>query len=244
MWPRQRAERKSREIGTESFRPGGRAGGIYRSVPAPSGNDTPHNFAVSGLYELPLGRNKPWVKSNPAGRRLLGGWQVQWILGYQSGRPIGITGAEYSGLAVKPIRHSWVTTPSGVSVMTWFNTYNITKDGAYSAANTLPKTLEEALAAGSPFYQRKPNQLNGAPLRFSALRTPTVPQPNLSLLKDTKILGERATLQFRAESFNTTNSPLFGGPNTDVNNRELFGTVSASQLQFPRNIQFALKLLF
>ncbi len=67
---------------------------------------------------------------------------------------------------------------------------------------------------------------------------------NLSVIKDTRVLGERGMLQFRAEAFNFTNSPLLYGPSTDVNNRELFGTVRAAQQQFPRNIQIALKLLF
>ncbi len=213
---------------------------------APADIDTPHNLAFSGLYELPVGPNKFLLAgvTNLAARKLLSNWQVQWVFTYYSGRPIAITGAEYSGVPLKGVNHQWVTTPSGSPVLTWFNTYNIGKDGSYSAGTGLPKTLEEAVAIGSPFYQRKPNQPSGAPLRLSALRAATVPQLNLSVIKDTKLAGERMTLQFRAESFNFTNSPLLYGPTTDVNNRELFGTVRAAQQQFPRNVQLGLKLLF
>jgi hypothetical protein len=213
---------------------------------APADIDTPHNLAFTGLYELPFGPNRLLFRNvaSPVARKIVSGWQVQWIFTYLSGRPIGVTGAEYSGVPLRGVKHDWVLTPSGSPVLTWFNTYNIRPDGGYSAANGLPRTIEEAIAAGSPFYQRKPNQPSGAPLRFSALRTPTVPQMNLSIIKDTKVIGERARLQFRAEAFNFTNSPLFYAPTTDVNNREIFGTARAAQQQFPRQVQVALKLLF
>lgn len=49
-------------------------------------------------------------------------------------------------------------------------------------------------------------------------------------------------LQFRAEFFNFINTPVFGGPNTSVNNRN-FGRITA-QANAPRQIQFGLKLLW
>ena len=66
---------------------------------------------------------------------------------------------------------------------------------------------------------------------------------NLSLFKTFK-LTERYNLQFRAESFNVANHPIFGNPQTSFGNAN-FGKVTAMAGTYaPRQIQFALKLLF
>jgi hypothetical protein len=54
---------------------------------------------------------------------------------------------------------------------------------------------------------------------------------------------ERVTVEFRAEVFNATNSPIYAGPTTSVTS-PLFGVVAISQQNFPRNMQFALRLKF
>src|SRR5205814_10240783 len=69
---------------------------------------------------------------------------------------------------------------------------------------------------------------------------------NMSLFKTFK-LTENYNLQFRAESFNVANHPIFGNPN--VNNPG-FGNANFGKITMvagtyaPRQIQFALKLLF
>jgi hypothetical protein len=66
-------------------------------------------------------------------------------------------------------------------------------------------------------------------------------------------ITERVNLQFRAESFNLLNTPTFSNPNATVNydsNGVGEYTGSAGQISSttaaasPRQIQFALKLLF
>jgi hypothetical protein len=56
-------------------------------------------------------------------------------------------------------------------------------------------------------------------------------------LKDKKI-----TAQLRIECFNLFNTPQFNGPNTSVTSAA-FGQVT-SQYNDPRDLQFALKILF
>jgi hypothetical protein len=66
---------------------------------------------------------------------------------------------------------------------------------------------------------------------------------NLSLFKTFRIT-ESMNLQFRAESFNTPNHPVFGNPNATFGNTN-FGTITQTAGSYsPRQIQFALKLLF
>jgi len=54
-------------------------------------------------------------------------------------------------------------------------------------------------------------------------------------------VGERVTLQFRAESFNVANHPNFGLPIADMASRN-FGQVLLAGP--PRLMQFALKAIF
>jgi len=55
------------------------------------------------------------------------------------------------------------------------------------------------------------------------------------------VITERARLQFRAEFFNLTNTPAFGGPVTNIQAATAGQVLSAGE---PRDIQFALKLSF
>lgn len=54
-------------------------------------------------------------------------------------------------------------------------------------------------------------------------------------------LRERASLQFRAEFFNSTNTPAFGAPVSNIQSATVGQILSAGE---PRDIQFALKLSF
>jgi hypothetical protein len=81
------------------------------------------------------------------------------------------------------------------------------------------------------------------PPRFSGnINTPAVPQLHLAIEKITNI-GERYSLKFRAESFNLTNTPLRPPPSTTFPSTT-FGVLPASQYNFPRIVQLALKLNF
>ncbi len=78
--------------------------------------------------------------------------------------------------------------------------------------------------------------------RFPDIRNPAEPQFNASIEKTIR-LSERYSMLIRAEGFNITNTPMYGGPNTDFNNPS-FGVVPADQQNFPRFFQFAAKFIF
>lgn len=73
-------------------------------------------------------------------------------------------------------------------------------------------------------------------------RTPYQRNIDLAVLRSFSI-KEWSTLQFRAEFFNLTNTPNFGGPITNVAAGGAFGLIT-STTNNPRIIQFALKYVF
>ena len=76
---------------------------------------------------------------------------------------------------------------------------------------------------------------------LSILRAPGLANLDVSLFKNFRIY-ESVRLQFRVESFNTMNHPQFSLPNTAIGSSSA-GVIS-TQANLPRDIQFALKLLF
>jgi hypothetical protein len=92
------------------------------------------------------------------------------------------------------------------------------------------------------YTQFPSNTLRTLPDRFSDIRQHQRPQVNAALEK-TFSITERYRLQFRAEAFNLTNTPIRGNPETDFNNQN-FGMLPKSQLNFPRFFQLAGKFYF
>jgi hypothetical protein len=185
-----------------------------RDERSPSGLDQTHRLILNGVYALPFYSDQ----RGPVGH-VLGGWQVGVIASLYSGSPLGITsavnGTFSQGGGQRP---NWNGVNPGIGnpvPSRWFDTSVFSNPPAYQFGNT-------------------PRTFNGA-------RGDATHNFDLSLIKDTRIL-EKLTLQFRAEAFNLTNTPIFAPPNTTFGS-PAFGTVS-SQANQPRVLQFALKLLF
>ncbi len=80
------------------------------------------------------------------------------------------------------------------------------------------------------------------PDRFPDIRNPATKQLNLAFEKTTSI-GERYKFVIRGEAFNITNTPGYGGPNTDFNSTR-FGLLPDNQQNWPRLVQVAAKFFF
>jgi hypothetical protein len=66
-----------------------------------SNSDRPQHLVLHGLYELPFGPGKKLLSSdNPISRRLAGGWQVNWVVTYQSGAPLDFANPGANRLSV------------------------------------------------------------------------------------------------------------------------------------------------
>jgi hypothetical protein len=64
---------------------------------------------------------------------------------------------------------------------------------------------------------------------------------NLTLAKKVKV-GERATVEFRAASYNLLNHPVFSGPNTTLGS-VAFGTIG-NTANLPRQTEFMLRITY
>jgi hypothetical protein len=172
-------------------------------------------YVLSYVYELPFGKGKPYLNSGP-GSWILGGWQLGGVLSLLAGTPDGHTTTDTSNLGGAN-RGDLLRDPnlpsSERTIDRWFDTDAIVpgRDGEFDTAGR--------------------NLIVGPPLRnfdFSLSRRFVMP-------------WEGHSMQFRFESFNFTNTPAFGRPNTNVNSAAA-GTINSADE--PRRIQFGLKYVF
>jgi hypothetical protein len=186
--------------------------------------DQPQVFVASGTYELPIGPGKHFVNMKGPVGKVLGGWQMTWILSYASGTPLGIRGGPDPGLYGGGNRPNVV---SGADPLAFHG-------GKFDPAVDL--YLNRA-AFSSP----APYTIGNAPRYSSNIRGFGNKNESMGFLKQTNIT-EAVYIQFRAEFFNIFNRTVFGGPDTNINDVS-YGVVSG-QVNMPRLIQFGLKLYF
>jgi hypothetical protein len=197
-----------------------------------SDQDFPHRVSLSGIYELPFGKGRPWLaNSGSVVSRVVGGWQVSGIYSYQSGAPIGGT----NGWAPNNVPGSGliftgnfkdIALPSDQrTIERWFNT----DAGFVKAAN----------------QQRTARQVRTFPLRFSFLRGDDINNADLSVIKKTDI-REGKYVEFRAEFINAFNHPFFNTDQIVIDpTSAAFGRFnSQTQRNYARRIQMSLKFVF
>jgi hypothetical protein len=184
--------------------------------------DTPHRLILSGGWSLPFFKSH----SNAVLRQMLSGWDMNSIVTFQSGLPVAGPSSTFStGISARMDSRTNAR---------WFNTCTLTAAGVRQNC---------ASSSETPAFRIMPAYtLRTLSTYFSDIRTQRAPLADFSLFKTFKIY-EQMKLQFRAESFNITNSVWFAAPNTTVTSSS-FGVVTASQANDPRNVQLALKLVW
>ncbi|HEY3940595.1 MAG TPA: TonB-dependent receptor, partial [Bryobacteraceae bacterium] len=196
----------------------------------PSTFDVEFNNVTSLVYQIPFGKGRKFGShSNGVVDSLLGGWEVNTINTANSGLPINViytpsaandvTGRipDYRGEAV--MRPNLVGNPAGPSGPAMLDHY------FNATAFAVP-------SASSPFGSVARNSFRG----------PDFFQWDLGVNKNFRLpFLEGAALQFRSEFFNVLNHTNFGLPDQNINDAA-FGSIRSTFP--PRQIQFALKLLF
>jgi hypothetical protein len=198
-----------------------------------SGDDRPHRFVASGIWELPFGHGRHW--GNGWGgfvNGFLGDWQAQGIYQLQSGAPITWGNIFFQGDPSK-----------GFDL-------KVSSDRVDTTAYDLtPFYLPDSVARtnGQPFNDtriRLANNIRIFPSRIDGVRGQRINLWDLSLIKNIN-LTESVKLQIRGEFLNAFNHPIFGFDSNNFVNptRSDFGKIT-SQANLPRNVQIGLKLIF
>ncbi|MDX6464764.1 MAG: hypothetical protein QOE55_8461 [Acidobacteriaceae bacterium] len=214
---------------SETGFPGGSFGGTgiqdwdnLRAEWAVASFDTPQYFALNGIYELPFGQGKRFLNSNKVANYFVGGWQLNGITSAISGTPQEVFMAtntlfNYGGSQ----RANW-------------NGLNPSLSGKIS------NRLNEYFNVNY-FSQPAPFTYGNSPRMLGNLRSPGFIDTDLSGIKKIPI-HERISAEFRAEAFNLFNHPTFGPPDTTLGDGNT-GIIN-SQVNLPRQIQIALKILW
>lgn len=202
---------------------------------APSDFDVRHSFTLAVTYNFP----KPRVGS--VGRRVLRNWSLDAIARARTATPVNVV-----------VRSDVV----GEDLIVELQRPDLIPG--------VPVYLNDPTVAGGRRINRDafsvPAQLRQGTLRYNALRGFGMSQVDLALRRQFD-LGERITLQFKAEVFNVFNHPNFGNPVNTLNSN-LFGQSTQMlgrslgnggingglsplyQIGGPRSIQLALRLQF
>jgi hypothetical protein len=178
-------------------------------------------FLVDYMYKLPFFNHS----SNPFAKTLLGGWQLSGIVTAESGLPFNVTMAAntlgMSNYNNRPNEVSPVTYPGTVSE--FFSTASFAYDTAVCATTICS-------------FGNAPKNAVVGPGRNNF---------DTSLFKDFSGIKwwnpEGATLEFRAETFNTFNHTQFQSINTTYGS-SAFGNITSAY--DPRVNQLGLKFLF
>jgi hypothetical protein len=218
--------------------------------------DTPQSLVASFFYELPVGHGKAVLNKGGVVDRVVGGWYFSGVASYQSGQPTEVY-QNCSGTAGDVLfagcenygTNARVNVIPGVPQTNKghfnFATTPFFNPAAFSLVNTA--------GAGPLAFGNERRSLDGA--RAWGNRN-----EDLTLGKRTRLFGEKASIDFRAEFFNIFNRHIFqqpggsGGFATPLNTPFApagssgcpgpfacgFGAVTSTT--GPRTIQFGLKI--
>lgn len=191
--------------------------------------DIEHAISFSGTYDLPFGKGQPYMSSaNRVAEFVLGNWSTNYILTLDTGQPLTINCATSTGAGTGCYAlYTGINPYSGL--------HNVSQYYNPAAFQTPPVVTQVGQTNYAPLGGGN-TQVYGPPLRrldFSVFKTFPV--------------NERMRFEFRAESFNLTNTPAFSQPtNLDYLDTTNFGRITSTRdaPNDPRELQFALKFYF
>jgi hypothetical protein len=152
--------------------------------------DRTHNYALTTIYDLPIGPGRKWLTSGMGGK-ILGGWQLSTLFVAQSGVPLSITA-------------------SGTALNTPGTTAYANRNGDDNILGGLGAGL---LYFDPSVYSQPTAGTQGNMSRNSGPEGPGFWQLDGALFKRFTISGSKYA-EFRVDAFNVTNSVRWGNPNT------------------------------
>jgi hypothetical protein len=179
--------------------------------------DIRHRIAMQLTYAIPFGHNLHGAEG-----LALKGWHASSIFVWQTGEPFSVITSNTG------VTNTEINPPNNGSRTDWTGKWKISNP-------SIDKWFDTSAFSTSQISGRLGNEPR------NALFGPHFRHFDFSVNKDFK-LTESTSLQFRAESFNLTNTPNFDLPANDITAGN-FGTISNTRSD-PRQIQLALKLTF
>jgi hypothetical protein len=187
---------------------------------------------VAGTYDLPVGRGRQFGGSmNRAADLIVGGWVVNGFYTFQGGQP------------------TTITCPNATTADFGCSANVVSGQNIYAGPHNYTQWLNPSAFAQPPLATTI-GQTDYSPLGTSGIqqvRGPHFANLDSSILKNFNFT-ESTYLQFRAEAFNTTNTPPFAQPGqlnfTTSNFSNISVTKNSNQNNGARTLQLALKLAF
>lgn len=183
--------------------------------------DITHVLTASALWELPFGKGKMLSSGNSTVNYLIGGWQLNTIMSFRSGVPytLGVAG---------DIANTGNSNSSG-----FYERLNLVGDPTLADKTPAQWFNKSAFAVPAAFTYGNMGR--------NAMRADMGKNVDLSLFRRFPI-RERLLVEFRAEAFNLTNTPVWGTPVNNYSNAN-FGRV-LNIANTPRQLQLGLRLGF
>jgi hypothetical protein len=157
-----------------------------------------HVLNIRSIAELPFGTGRRWLNGGGLTSAIFGGWQLNNILSFRSGRPFSVTA-------------------SGTS---------LESPGSTQVADQVKDNVEILGGVGrgnsyfDPFAFAPVTEARFGNSGFNILDGPGVAQWDLGLFRQVTLAGRR-TLQVRVEAFNLTNRPQFNNPGSNRSSLQL-----------------------
>jgi len=189
---------------------------VFSRNRAQAGYNIPQMLQMGFVYELPMGKGKKYANSGVS-KWVLGGWQVNGVLASFQGRPFTVSAA--AGALNAP--------------------------GNAQTADQVKPVVEKvgAVGSGRQFFDAA---AFAAPIgvRFGTsgrniLRGPGVLNLDLGVFRKF-LITERVNLEFRAEAANSTNTPHFSNPSSNINGANFLQVTSA--LPDQRQVRLGLRM--
>ena len=216
---------------------------------AVSALDTPQSLVASFVYELPLGHGRRYLNGGGATDRVVGGWYVAGVGQYKSGQPTEVYGPCGGTAGDVLFAGCHFTGNARVNVAPGVSETNKSNFNPFTTPFWNPAAFTPAAAL----------TFGDEPRSLTAARGFGQRDEDFTLGKKTRIFGERALVDFRAEFFNIFNRHVFnvgagnlnspfiplGSPGCNGAGQHFacgFGALTGTQ--DPRQIQLALKIQF
>jgi Carboxypeptidase regulatory-like domain len=198
-------------------------------------NDEPQTLKISGTYELPIGPKKRFFPNHGITGQILGGWQVGWILDYESGTANGPgeNGSPFPNGFERPNRNPSV----GLSTANYSRVRDyFTKQGG---TGTGPSMFNPAAFTVTPTQY----VIGDAGRAYGGMRNSAFYNENLNARKHF-YLGERFQAVLQVDYFNALNRTQFGGPDNNASDGTFSQDTSTGSGNSNRQGQVKLEVTF